>query len=122
MHSPNRYETQIRATIWPKSPIFFYLGCYFPDCKKYNTLLFAKDVNKLLQQSLLISMPNTMSKNVSDHIVEMLVAARVKRIYAVTGDSLNPLNDAVRRDGRLQWIHTVRDRVGAYYLNDIINS
>ena len=45
-----------------------------------------------------------MSKNVSDHLVEMLVEAGVKRIYAVTGDSLNPVNDAVRRDGRLQWI------------------
>ena len=43
-----------------------------------------------------------MSKNVSDQIVEMLVAAGVKRIYAITGDSLNPVNDAVRRDGRLQ--------------------
>ena len=36
-----------------------------------------------------------MSKNVSDHLVEMLVEAGVKRIYAVTGDSLNPVNDAV---------------------------
>jgi len=46
-----------------------------------------------------------MSKNVADHVVEMLVEAGVKRVYAVTGDSLNPVNDAVRRDGRLQWIH-----------------
>jgi pyruvate dehydrogenase (quinone) len=28
----------------------------------------------------------------------MLVEAGVKRVYA-TGDSLNPVNDAVRRDG-----------------------
>jgi pyruvate dehydrogenase (quinone) len=35
-----------------------------------------------------------MSKNVSDQIIEMLVEAGVKRIYAVTGDSLNPINDA----------------------------
>jgi hypothetical protein len=33
------------------------------------------------------------------------VEASVKRVYTVTGDSLNPVNDAVRRDGRLQWIH-----------------
>jgi pyruvate dehydrogenase (quinone) len=46
-----------------------------------------------------------MSKNVSDQIIEMLVEAGVKRIYAVTGDSLNPINDAIRRDGRFQWIH-----------------
>jgi pyruvate dehydrogenase (quinone) len=55
-----------------------------------------------------------MSKNVSDHLVEMLVAAGVKRIYAITGDSLNPVNDAVRRDGRLQWIHVRHEEAGAY--------
>lgn len=55
-----------------------------------------------------------MSKNVSDHIVEMLVEAGVKRIYAITGDSLNPVNDAIRRDGRLQWIHVRHEEAGAY--------
>jgi pyruvate dehydrogenase (quinone) len=55
-----------------------------------------------------------MSKIVSDHLVEMLVDAGVKRIYAVTGDSLNPVNDAVRRDGRLQWIHVRHEEAGAY--------
>jgi pyruvate dehydrogenase (quinone) len=55
-----------------------------------------------------------MSKNVSDQIVEMLVEAGVKRVYAVTGDSLNPINDAVRRDGRLQWIHVRHEEAGAY--------
>ncbi|WP_413485051.1 thiamine pyrophosphate-binding protein [Shewanella baltica] len=55
-----------------------------------------------------------MSKNVSDHLVEMLVEAGAKRVYAVTGDSLNPVNDAVRRDGRLQWIHVRHEEAGAY--------
>lgn len=55
-----------------------------------------------------------MSKNVSDHLVEMLVEAGVKRIYAITGDSLNPVNDAIRRDGRLQWIHVRHEEAGAY--------
>jgi pyruvate dehydrogenase (quinone) len=55
-----------------------------------------------------------MSKNVSDHLVETLVAAGVKRIYAITGDSLNPVNDAVRRDGGLQWIHVRHEEAGAY--------
>ena len=55
-----------------------------------------------------------MPKNVSDHLVEMLVEAGVKRVYAVTGDSLNPVNDAVRRDGRLQWIHVRHEEAGAY--------
>ena len=55
-----------------------------------------------------------MSKNVADHLVETLVAAGVKRIYAITGDSLNPVNDAVRRDGRLKWIHVRHEEAGAY--------
>jgi pyruvate dehydrogenase (quinone) len=55
-----------------------------------------------------------MSKNVSDQIVEMLVNAGVKRIYAITGDSLNPVNDAVRRDGRLQWVHVRHEEAAAY--------
>jgi pyruvate dehydrogenase (quinone) len=55
-----------------------------------------------------------MSKKISDQIVEMLVEAGVKRVYAVTGDSLNPVNDAVRRDGRIQWIHVRHEEAGAY--------
>ena len=55
-----------------------------------------------------------MFKNVSDHIVEMLFEAGIRRIYAVTGDSLNPVNDAIRRDGRIQWIHVRHEEAGAY--------
>ncbi|WP_221394235.1 thiamine pyrophosphate-dependent enzyme [Dyadobacter sp. NIV53] len=55
-----------------------------------------------------------MSKKVADQIVEMLVANNVKRIYAVTGDSLNELNDAVRRSGKIKWIHVRHEEAGAY--------
>lgn len=55
-----------------------------------------------------------MSKNVSEQIVEMLIEAGIKRIYAVTGDSLNHLNDAVRRSGKIKWIHVRHEEVGAY--------
>lgn len=55
-----------------------------------------------------------MSKKVADLLVENLVNAGVKRLYAVTGDSLNPINDAVRRDGRLEWIHVRHEEAGAY--------
>jgi len=55
-----------------------------------------------------------MAKNVADLLVENLVNAGVKRLYAVTGDSLNPINDAVRRDGRLKWIHVRHEEAGAY--------
>jgi pyruvate dehydrogenase (quinone) len=55
-----------------------------------------------------------MGKKVADQIVQMLVENNVKRIYAVTGDSLNELNDAVRRDGQIQWIHVRHEEAGAY--------
>jgi pyruvate dehydrogenase (quinone) len=55
-----------------------------------------------------------MGKNVASQIVEMLVESGVKRIYAVTGDSLNALNDAVRRNGRIEWIHVRHEEAGAY--------
>ncbi|HMC84330.1 MAG TPA: thiamine pyrophosphate-dependent enzyme [Chitinophagaceae bacterium] len=55
-----------------------------------------------------------MAKKVADQIVEMLVNNNVKRIYAVTGDSLNELNDAVRRNGKIKWIHVRHEEAGAY--------
>lgn len=55
-----------------------------------------------------------MAKIVADQVVEMLVNAGVKRIYAVTGDSLNFINDAVRREGSIQWIHVRHEEAGAY--------
>ena len=55
-----------------------------------------------------------MAKSVADQLVEMLVQAGIKRIYAVTGDSLNNVNDAVRREGSIQWIHVRHEEAGAY--------
>ncbi|RYY27516.1 MAG: ubiquinone-dependent pyruvate dehydrogenase [Sphingobacteriaceae bacterium] len=55
-----------------------------------------------------------MAKTVANQLVEMLSEAGVKRIYAVTGDSLNNVNDAVRTSGKLQWIHVRHEETGAY--------
>ena len=55
-----------------------------------------------------------MSKNVSEQLVEMLIEAGVKRVYAVTGDSLNHFNDAVRRSGKIKWIHVRNEEAGAF--------
>lgn len=55
-----------------------------------------------------------MAKTVADQLIEMLVNAGIKRIYAVTGDSLNEVNDAVRREGNIQWIHVRHEEVGAF--------
>jgi pyruvate dehydrogenase (quinone) len=55
-----------------------------------------------------------MAKSVADQMVEMLVNAGIKRIYAVTGDSLNEVNDAVRREGSIQWIQVRHEEAGAF--------
>jgi len=55
-----------------------------------------------------------MNKNVSDQLVEILVEAGIKRIYAVTGDSLNHLNAAVHRNGKIKWIHVRHEETAAY--------
>lgn len=55
-----------------------------------------------------------MAKKVAEQLVEMLVEAGIERIYAVTGDSLNELNDAIRRNGKIRWIHVRHEEVGAY--------
>lgn len=55
-----------------------------------------------------------MSKNVSDQLVETLVEAGIQRIYAITGDSLNYLNEAVHRNGKITWIHVRHEETAAY--------
>jgi len=55
-----------------------------------------------------------MSKNVSDQLVETLVAAGIKRIYAVTGDSLNHVNEAIQRNGKIKWIHVRNEETAAF--------
>ncbi|QEM03742.1 ubiquinone-dependent pyruvate dehydrogenase [Mucilaginibacter rubeus] len=55
-----------------------------------------------------------MTKNVSQQLVELLVNAGIKRIYSVTGDSLNEFNNAVRKDGNIQWIHVRHEEAGAF--------
>jgi pyruvate dehydrogenase (quinone) len=55
-----------------------------------------------------------MAKKVAEQLADMLVQAGIKRIYAVTGDSLNELNDAVRRNPDIRWIHVRHEEAGAY--------
>ena len=43
-----------------------------------------------------------MGKKVADQLVETICRAGIRHIYAVTGDSLNEVNDAVRRAGTVQ--------------------
>jgi pyruvate dehydrogenase (quinone) len=53
-------------------------------------------------------------KTVADQFIETLVAAGVKRIYGVVGDTLNGLADAVRRQGKIEWAHVRNEEAGAF--------
>ena len=55
-----------------------------------------------------------MARIVADQFVETLAAAGVKRIYGIVGDSLNGLTDAVRRHGKIEWLHVRHEEVAAF--------
>jgi len=55
-----------------------------------------------------------MGKNVSKQIVELLEKASIKRVYAVTGDSLNFFNVAVKESKIVDWVHVRHEEVGAF--------
>src|SRR5712672_2708160 len=52
-----------------------------------------------------------MAKTVADQLAETLAAAGVKRIYGIVGDSLNGLTDAMRRQGKIEWVHVRHEEV-----------
>jgi pyruvate dehydrogenase (quinone) len=54
------------------------------------------------------------AKSVADQFAETLAAAGVKRIYGIVGDSLNGLTDAIRRQGKIEWIHVRHEEVAAF--------
>jgi pyruvate dehydrogenase (quinone) len=55
-----------------------------------------------------------MSIKVADLLWEMLVKAGVKRCYGIVGDALNPVIDALRRDGRVEFIHVRNEEYGVF--------
>ncbi len=55
-----------------------------------------------------------MAKSVADQFAETLAAAGVKRIYGIVGDSLNGITDAVRRQGKIEWVHVRLEEVAAF--------
>src|SRR5262245_55315156 len=55
-----------------------------------------------------------MAQRVADQFAEILLAAGVKRIYGIVGDSLNGLTDALRQQGKIEWIHVRHEEVAAF--------
>ena len=55
-----------------------------------------------------------MAKTVADQFAEILAAAGVKRTYGIVGDSLNGLSDALRRQGKIEWVHVRHEEAAAF--------
>ncbi|MEU6868902.1 pyruvate dehydrogenase [Streptomyces sp. NPDC046876] len=53
-------------------------------------------------------------QNVAEQFVDILVRAGVRRVYGVVGDSLNPVVDAIRRTGGIDWIQVRHEETAAF--------
>src|SRR6202453_483285 len=55
-----------------------------------------------------------MAHRVADELISRLVEAGVERLYGVVGDSLNPVTDALRINGKVKWIHVRHEETAAF--------
>ncbi|WP_313552996.1 ubiquinone-dependent pyruvate dehydrogenase [Brevundimonas sp.] len=55
-----------------------------------------------------------MAMTVADLLAKTLASAGVKRIWGVTGDSLNGLNDSLRRFDQIEWMHVRHEETAAF--------
>ena len=52
--------------------------------------------------------------NIAEVLVETLVAAGVKRVYGVAGDSLNGMTESIRKHKSIEWLHVRHEEVAAF--------
>ncbi len=55
-----------------------------------------------------------MAKRVADLLVDVLADAGVRRIYGVSGDSLNGITDSIRTRRDIQWVHLRHEETAAF--------
>src|SRR5271167_3143494 len=55
-----------------------------------------------------------MSQKVADVLWDLLSKAGVKRCYGIVGDALNPVIDALRRNGKIEFIHVRNEEYGVF--------
>ncbi len=55
-----------------------------------------------------------MARKVADVLWDMLAQAGVKRCYGIVGDALNPVIDALRRNGKIEFIHVRHEEYGVF--------
>jgi pyruvate dehydrogenase (quinone) len=53
-------------------------------------------------------------KRIAEVVVETLIAAGVKRIYGVVGDSLNAILEEIGKHKEIEWIHVRHEETGAF--------
>jgi pyruvate dehydrogenase (quinone) len=55
-----------------------------------------------------------MAQNVADLLWNMLEKAGVKRCYGIVGDALNPVLNALRRNGNIDFVHVRHEEYGSF--------
>jgi pyruvate dehydrogenase (quinone) len=56
-----------------------------------------------------------LAKKVADVLIESLIAAGVKRVYGISGDSLNGITDSIREhDKDISWVHVRHEESAAF--------
>ena len=55
-----------------------------------------------------------MAKRVADVLVDVLAEAGVRRIYGISGDSLNGITESIRATKQLDWIHLRHEETAAF--------
>src|ERR1022692_2449494 len=55
-----------------------------------------------------------MAKRVAELLVDVLAEAGVRRIFGVSGDSLNGITDSIRASKKLEWIHLRHEETAAF--------
>jgi pyruvate dehydrogenase (quinone) len=55
-----------------------------------------------------------MPSTVAEQFADTLAAAGVQSIYGIVGGSLNGLGDAIRRQGKITWLHVWHEEVATF--------
>ena len=56
-----------------------------------------------------------MAKKVADLVIESLIAIGVKRVYGISGDSLNGITDSIREHNKdISWVHVRHEETAAF--------
>jgi pyruvate dehydrogenase (quinone) len=55
-----------------------------------------------------------MAKRVADLLVDVLFEAGVRRVYGLSGDSLNGITDSIRTRKQIEWVHVRHEETAAF--------